>query len=170
MEHLDAIGTIILENGRTILLPCQLVNEDNQLWLHFLDQTHVLMFGWDRVEVVWTRILSKNRVDLGLDQIQPIIRVYTGKLNCKSLVRFLETDWLASNNSKSIYYDTSESCEPQDSTDEPCDMDDRDESCEPQDGCEPMDTSSEESGEETDSEELDSEEPAPKRGWFSWIW
>ncbi len=161
MQHLEAIGCVHLDD-KQILLPCQLVNEDNQLWLHFLDQTHVVMLGFDRVEVVWTRILSKNRVDCGIDGCfgnLPVVRVYTGTLSYESLVRFLENDWLTSNNSKSIFY--SESEEVEDSTD-----DDTTETYETQ----PMDTSNDSDSNEASTEEPSTDEPAPKRGWFSWVW
>lgn len=143
---ISGIGTITLDNDRTILMPCTLVDEECELWIHFLDQTHVLMLGWDRVEVSWTEFNdSKNAVLCTVyDRFGyiPPIKVFMSGLNYHSLTEFCNDVW-----------EPSEGLQLSDTT-EPMDMDS-------DDTTEPMDT-------ENESETVD--EPVPKRGWFSWIW
>ena len=152
MDQINGIGTIELDEERTILMPCILVDEDNQLWIHFLDQTHVMMLGWDRAEVCWVEFIEGRNAVICTIYPRfggiPPIKVFMCGLNWKSLKTFCDDPWCPSEGLV-----LSES-------DDDTSGDDTSDNDETADTTEPMDT-------ETDSVE---DAPEPRKGWFSWLW
>ena len=67
MQRICGTGKMISPQGEIILIPCASVREGGELWIHFLDQIHVLLFGWDRVRIQNAQFLDKNSVLCNID-------------------------------------------------------------------------------------------------------